>query len=128
MVVTDSLLAARLWARGRCLGNGGDGQLAACVQASRGPVPTRALGVRDTHIVAPQHSKVEGQQLQGDDAENALQAVHGVRHLDRAARVRDRLVVVPVADNDGPALEKTTNGVSYSVFHCQTGGLAGSNS
>ena len=29
-----------------------------------------------TYIISSQHSKVEGQQLQGDHAENALQTVH----------------------------------------------------
>ena len=51
---------------------------------------------------------MEGQQLQGDDAEDALQAVHAVRHIDGAARVLDGLVVVLVTDDNGPALNRQT--------------------
>lgn len=48
---------------------------------------------------------MEGEQLQRDDAQDALQAVHAVRHFDGAARVLRRLVIVFVADHDGAALE-----------------------
>ena len=57
-----------------------------------------------TDVEAAQHGQVEGQQLQGDDAEDALETVHTVGHLDGAARVLHSLVVVLVTDDDGPAL------------------------
>lgn len=47
---------------------------------------------------------MEGQQLQRDDAQDALQAVHTVRHFDGAAAVLDGLVIVFVIDHDGAAL------------------------
>lgn len=49
---------------------------------------------------------MEGQQLQGDDAQDALQAVHAVRYFDGAAGVSDGLLVVFVADDDGTPLQK----------------------
>lgn len=39
----------------------------------------------EIHIKAPEHSQVEGEQLQGDDTQNTLQTVHTVRHFDGAA-------------------------------------------
>lgn len=47
---------------------------------------------------------MEGQQLQRDDAQDALQAVHTVRHFDVAAGVLDGLVIVFVTDYNGAAL------------------------
>lgn len=47
---------------------------------------------------------MEGQQLQRDDAQDALQAVHAVRHFDGVARVLDGLVILFVTDDDGAAL------------------------
>ena len=47
---------------------------------------------------------MEGQQLQRDDAQDALQAVHTVRHFDGAAGALGGLVIVVVADHDGAAL------------------------
>lgn len=47
---------------------------------------------------------MEGQQLQWDDAQDALQAVHTVRHFDGAAGVLDGLVVIFVTDHNRPAL------------------------
>lgn len=52
---------------------------------------------------------MEGQQLQRDDAQDALQAVHAVRHFDGAAGVLDGLVVVFVADHDGATLQREKN-------------------
>lgn len=51
---------------------------------------------------------MEGQQLQRDDAQDALQAVHTVRHFDGAAGVFDCLVIVFVTDHDGAALLNQT--------------------
>ena len=58
----------------------------------------------NTHIVTSEDSQVEGQQLQRDDAQDALQAVHTVRHFDGAARVFDGLVVIFVTNHNGTAL------------------------
>lgn len=55
---------------------------------------------------------MEGQQLQRDDAQDALQAVHTVRHFDGAARVLDGLMIVFVTDHDGASLQIKTWGVS----------------
>lgn len=50
---------------------------------------------------------MEGQELQWDDTEDALQAVHTVGHVDGVAGVLDGLVIVFVADHDGPTLQST---------------------
>lgn len=68
--------------------------------------------VWDTHVVASEDSQVEGQQLQWDDAQDALQAVHAVRHFDGVARVLDGLVIFFVADHDGASLPINKHGVS----------------
>ena len=47
---------------------------------------------------------MEGQQLQRYDAQDALQAVHTVRHVDGAAGVLDGLVIIFVADHNRTAL------------------------
>ncbi len=47
---------------------------------------------------------MEGQQLQRDDAQDALQAVHTVRYFDGAAGVLDGLVIVFVTDHNGATL------------------------
>lgn len=57
-----------------------------------------------TYVVTSEDSQVEGQQLQRDDAQDALQAVHTVRHFDGAAGVLYGLVIVFVTDHNGAAL------------------------
>lgn len=57
-----------------------------------------------TYVETSEDSQVEGQQLQRDDTQDALQAVHTVRHFDGAAGVLDGLVIVFVTDHDGAAL------------------------
>lgn len=57
-----------------------------------------------SYIVSSEHSQVERQQLERDDTEDPLQAVHTVRHFDIAARVLYGLVVVLVADHYGTTL------------------------
>lgn len=47
---------------------------------------------------------MEGQQLQGDDAQDALQTVHTVRHFDGAAGALDGLIIIFVTDHDGTPL------------------------
>ena len=49
---------------------------------------------------------MEGQQLQRDDTQDALQAVHTVRHFDSAAGVLDGLIIIFVTDHNRTALSK----------------------
>ena len=56
------------------------------------------------YVVAPHHGQVEGEQLQGDDAEDALQAVHRVGQLDRPVGVLHGVLVVPATQDDGAPL------------------------
>lgn len=51
---------------------------------------------------------MEGQQLQWDNAQDALQAVHTLRHFDGAGRIFDGFVVIFVTDQNGPTLEINT--------------------
>lgn len=60
---------------------------------------------RGTYVVASENSQVEGQELQWDDTQDSLQAVHTVGHIDGVAGVLDGLVIVFVADHDGPTLQ-----------------------
>lgn len=57
-----------------------------------------------THVVVSEDSQMEGQQLQRDDAQDALETVHTARHFDGAAAVLDGLVIVFVTDHDRTAL------------------------
>lgn len=57
-----------------------------------------------TYVEASEDGQVEGQQLQRDDAQDTLQAVHTVRHFDGAARVLDGLMIVFVTNHDGASL------------------------
>lgn len=59
---------------------------------------------------------MEGQQLQWDDAQDALQAVHTVRHFDIAAGVLDSLVIVFVTDHDRAALQVKQSQLSVSMI------------
>lgn len=47
---------------------------------------------------------MEGQQLQGDDAKDALETVNTVRHFDSAAGALDGLVIIFVTDHNRTAL------------------------
>lgn len=62
---------------------------------------------------------MEGQQLQWDDAQDALQAVHTVRHFDGAAGVLDGLVVVFVTDDNGATLQMKRSTSSIGVILSQ---------
>ena len=50
---------------------------------------------------------VEGEELEGDDGEDALQAVYAVRHRDELLRLSLRLLVTGVADQDRFPLKNT---------------------
>lgn len=69
-----------------------------------------------TYVVTSEDGQVEGQQLQRDDAQDALQAVHTVRHFDIAAGVLDSLVIVFVTDHDRAALQVKQSQLSFSVI------------
>lgn len=62
-------------------------------------------GGSGTYVVTSEDSQMEGQQLQGYDAQDALQAVHAVRHFDGAARVFDGFMVISVTNQDGTTLQ-----------------------
>ena len=62
------------------------------------------------YVVSAQHGQVEGQQLQRDDAEDALQAVHRVRQLDRLVGVLHDVLVVTATQDDGAPLRRRRGG------------------
>lgn len=63
-----------------------------------------STGVESTYVKTSEDRQVEGQQLQRDDAQDALQTVHTVRHLNVAAGALDGLVIIFVADHNRAAL------------------------
>lgn len=71
------------------------------------------------YIKSSQHSQVEGHELQGDDTEDALQAVHSLRQLDGLVRVLSHLRVILATKDNGPTLtgrEGVTGSTSVSQF------------
>lgn len=52
---------------------------------------------------------MEGQKLQRDDTQDALQAVDTVRHFDGTAGVLYGLIIIFIADYNGAALKKGTS-------------------
>ena len=57
-----------------------------------------------THIESLEHCNVEGEELQWDDREDALDAVHCARHRDATIGALQRLLVTGLADDDWAAL------------------------
>lgn len=57
-----------------------------------------------THIVSLEHCNVEGEELQWDDCEDALNAVHRARDRDGAVGALQTRFVIALADDDGAAL------------------------
>ena len=57
-----------------------------------------------THIVSLEHCNVEGEELQWDDCEDALNAVHRARDRDGAVGALQTCLVIALADDDGAAL------------------------
>ena len=57
------------------------------------------------YVISPQHGRVEGQQLHGDDRQHGLQAVHCVRHRYELTRLRLRVNIILVANKNGPPLK-----------------------
>lgn len=57
-----------------------------------------------TYVISSQDGQVEGQELQGDDAEDALQTVHCVWQLDGVVGILLHVRVVLATKDDGPTL------------------------
>lgn len=57
-----------------------------------------------THIKSPEYSNVEGEQLQWDDGEDALYAVHCARHRDASVGALQGVLIVALADDDWATL------------------------
>ena len=58
-----------------------------------------------THIVSLEHRNVEGEQLQRDDREDALYAVHCARDRDTPVGALQTRLIIALADDDGAALQ-----------------------
>lgn len=56
------------------------------------------------YVVSSQHSQMEGQKLQGDDTEDALQTVHSMWQLYGLIGVLSHVLVVLATQDDGPTL------------------------
>lgn len=76
-----------------------------------------------TYVISSQDGQVERQELQGDDAQDALQTVHSVWQLDGLVGILSHLRVVLATQDDGPTLVARTltlvsqfNVVIYSGF------------
>lgn len=65
-----------------------------------------SLKGHSSYVIASEDSKVEGQKLQRDDTQDALQAVDTVRHFDGTAGVLYGLIIIFIADYNGAALKK----------------------
>lgn len=60
---------------------------------------------------------MEGQELQGDDSEDALQTVDSLRQLDGLVGILSHLRVVLATEDDGPTLmERVTLTLLSQVF------------
>lgn len=57
-----------------------------------------------TYIISSQDGQMEGQELQGDDTEDALQTVHSMWQLDGLVGILTNLRVILATEDDWPAL------------------------
>lgn len=64
--------------------------------------------VSTTYIISSQDSQMEGHELQGDDAEDALQTVHCLWQLNSLVGILSHVRVILATEDDGPALEAET--------------------
>lgn len=69
------------------------------------PLLCRAFGPA-TYIISSQDGQMEGQELKGDDTEDALQAVHSVWQLNGLVGVLTHFRVILATEDDWPALEE----------------------
>ena len=70
-----------------------------------------------TYVKSSQDGQVEGQELQGDDSEDALQTVDSLRQLDGLVGILSHLRVVLATEDDGPTLmERVTLTLLSQVF------------
>lgn len=60
---------------------------------------------------------MEGQQLQGDDTEDALQTVHGMWQLDGLVGILSHVRVILATKDDWPALTETESDISHLLLH-----------
>ena len=73
--------------------------------------------VSTTYVKSSQDGQVEGQELQGDDSEDALQTVDSLRQLDGLVGILSHLRVVLATEDDGPTLmERVTLTLLSQVF------------
>lgn len=67
------------------------------------------------YIKSSQNGQVEGHELQGDDTEDALQAVHNMWQLNGLVGVLSHVRVVLATNDDGPTLmERESNQQEHS--------------
>ena len=70
-----------------------------------------------TYVKSSQDGQVEGQELQGDDSEDALQTVDSLRQLDGLVGILSHLRVVLATEDDRPTLmERVTLTLLSQVF------------
>lgn len=67
------------------------------------------------YIKSSQNGQVEGHELQGDDTEDALQAVHNMWQLDGLVGVLSHLRVVLATNDDGPPLMERATSKSINI-------------
>lgn len=60
--------------------------------------------VLTTYVKSSQDGQVEGQELEGDDSEDALQTVDSLRQLDGLVGILSHLRVILATKDDGPTL------------------------
>lgn len=70
-----------------------------------------------TYIISSQDGQMEGQELQGDDTEDALQTVHSMWQLNGLVGILNHVGVILATEHDRPALEEAeTRSSSSAVF------------
>jgi hypothetical protein len=67
-----------------------------------------------TYIVSPEHSQVEGHELERNDTEDALKAVHCLWQLNGLVSILSDLRVVLATQDNGPPL--TGRGKTASIM------------
>lgn len=87
---------------------------------TRNPKKVPAHAVPATYVISSQDGQMEGQELQGDDAEDALQTVHSVRQLDGLVGILTHVGVILAAEDDWPALVEVETWATLSVTSAAT--------
>ena len=73
-----------------------------------------------TYVISSQDSQVEGQELQRDDAEDALQTVHSMWQLDGLVGILRHVRVVLATKDDGPTLMERESQTGLTLVICST--------